>query len=96
MKRILLMLVAALIVLLACPSTDSIAGPPTTSDITVSSKPSGDTPVGVDGNDENDGDADGVAGYNSKRGLGGTQLASGYEQQLEYLRLWWNLFFWIR
>jgi hypothetical protein len=92
------MLVAALIVLLACPSTDSIAGPPTISDITVSSKPSGDVPVGVDNNDESndDGDADGVAGYTSKRGLGGTQLTNGYERQLEYVRLWWNLFFWIR
>jgi hypothetical protein len=96
MKRTIVIFAAALIVLFACPSTDSLAGPPTISDATVSTLPStGDQPVGVDGADESDGDADGVAGFNSKRGCDSRQESS-LEGELNYLKLWWNLFFWFR
>jgi hypothetical protein len=96
MKRTIVILAAALIVLFACPSTDSMAGPPAISEVIVGTAPStGDNPAGVDGTDENDGDADGVAGFNSKRGFDGRQESS-LEGELNYLKLWWNLFFWFR
>jgi hypothetical protein len=100
MKRALFVIVAALVVLLAYPSTQSIAaleGPGVTGPTVASSAPGG-TPLGVDSGsgDGSDGDADGLSGIDSKKTLKGTQLTIEIEREWVLLRMWWNLFMWIR
>ncbi len=98
MKRAFLLIVAALIVLLTCPSTDSFAGPdsPYITDPSVIAKPDADGPVGTGDNDDDDGDADGVAGFKTKWDIGGAERVSGTITHVVLLRFWWNLFTWYR
>ena len=98
MKRAFLIVVAALIVLLACPSTDSIAGPdtPYVTDPSVISRPDADGPVGVDDNDDDDGDADDISGTKLKWNLGTSESVTGNDTHVFLLRFWWNLFLWYR
>lgn len=93
----MLVLVAALIVLFLCPSTNSMAGDRGVTTPTVSSKPLvGDNPAATDTNDEDDGDADGLSGFQSKRGLGGSQQSTTVDAQWVLLKQWWTLFIWMR
>jgi len=102
MKRALLVLVAALVVLLAYPSTQSIAGSggPGYTEPVVTSKDTGGggAPLGVDSGsgDGSDGDADGLSGIDTKKTLKGTQLTYGAPQEWVLLRMWWNLYLWFR
>jgi hypothetical protein len=95
-------MVAALFVLLACPSTDAIAGAPDVATPTIGSNPNtGGPPVGVDENDDDasGGDADGLSGFTSKSKLdldGGSATSFAYEGQWVALKLWWNLLIWYR
>lgn len=99
MKRTFLILVAALFVLLACPSTHSEAALDSPVDTTpiVSSKPDSDGPVGVDDGDDDadDGDSDGLSGYRLKQGFTGGPSA-GIDRTWVTVKLWWNLLFWYR
>jgi hypothetical protein len=100
MKRALLVLVAALVVLLAYPSTQSNAGigGPGYIEPSVTTTAPGGTPLGVDSGsgDGSDGDADGLSGIDPKKTLKGTQLTVNIDRGWVLLRTWWNLLIWIR
>ena len=97
MKRAFLLFTAALIVLLACPSTDSVAGAdkPYITDPRVLPGPDG--PVGVDDADGDDGDADDIAGFKSKWDMDGAGFNTAtMGPQAVFVKLWWSWMFWYR
>jgi hypothetical protein len=104
MKRAFLTLVALVAILLAYPSTQSVAGQSPYSSGPVITKPvSGGTgPIGVDGSDEDNGDADGLSGHSTKINIegfaisSGTRVTSGADVQWVLLKTWWKYFIWFR
>lgn len=98
MKRALLVIVAALVVLLVYPSSQTIAE---TNQLalghagTITSATGGTIPP-VGTADENDGDADGVAGKSLRTPGGQQTLTDGLDTTRVVLNLWWRFLVWMR
>ena len=103
MKRTILILIAALLVLLVYPSTHPIAkslDPVDNGPIVITPYP-GQQPIALtdsDDEDSDDGDADGLTG-NRDRGTvpGGSDVATNGMSRLSMVfKMWWKYVIWVR
>ena len=101
MKRAILIVIAALLVLLVYPSTHPYAKSPIpVTDASVIPPLSGDGPPIVlsDDSDDDSGDGDAIGGYRDRdrKPTGSSYDVSGPGRVLITIKMWWNYMIWIR